>query len=128
MNVLVVDTSSWISYFKKGNKKIDDALREGRVFLPSVVAAEILSGISGDSQRKKMKEFLSELPLCDNALDHWIRVGELRLELAKKGLTVSTPDAHIAQCGIDLDGYVLSEDKIFRKMNKLKSFRLLFTL
>ncbi len=48
--------------------------------------------------------------------EHWLRVGELQQKSAQKGLSISTPEAHIAQCCIDFDGALLSEDKIFKKL------------
>lgn len=120
MNVIVVDTSSWISYFAgKTNDDLDLALKEGRAYLTPIVAAELLSGYLSSNEREELKEFLVELPFCDNSLEHWIRVGEFRQELIKKGLTLSTPDSHIAQCTLDLNGYLLSEDKIFQKIVKI---------
>lgn len=123
MNVVVVDTSSWISYFAseeneagREQKALDEALQEGRVFLSPVVAAELMSGFLTKTKRAQLADFLRDLPLCDSDLEHWLRVGVLRSRLAKKGLTVSTPDAHVAQCAIDLDGYLVSEDKIFRRL------------
>ncbi|NOY40939.1 MAG: PIN domain-containing protein [Planctomycetes bacterium] len=123
MNVVVVDTSSWISYFAaksneagKGQKALDEALREGRVFLSPVVAAELMSGFLTKTKRERLADFLRDLPLCDASVEHWLRVGALRSRLARKGLTISTPDAHVAQCALDLDGYLLSEDKIFRRL------------
>lgn len=116
MNVLVVDTSSWIEYFRgRSSRIIDVALQEGRVFLPPVVAAELLSGYKPEGRRSSFIKFLHELAACDCDIDHWIRVGELRAKLIQQGLTVSIPDCHIAQCALDLKGYLLSEDKIFSK-------------
>lgn len=114
MNVLVVDSSSWITYFSgKSRALIDTALEEGRVYLSVIVASEIISGISKSTQRKMMIDFFKELPLCNADLDHWIRVGELRFKMARRGLNISTPDAHVAQCCLDLNCYLMSEDKVF---------------
>ncbi len=126
MNVVVVDTSSWISYFTGSEQKdLDLALQEGRVFLSPVVAAELMSGSLTKTKREQLADFLRDLPLCDASVEHWLRVGLLRSQLARKGLTVSTPDAHIAQCAIDLDGYLLSEDKIFQRLVRPCKLRLL---
>jgi len=132
MNVVVVDTSSWISYFAvkgevagKGQKSLDEALQEGRVFLSPVVVAELMSGHLTKAKREELADFLRDLPLCEANVEHWLRVGTLRSRLARKGLTVSTPDAHVAQCAIDLDGYLLSEDKIFQRLARPCRLRLL---
>lgn len=126
MNVLVVDTSTWISYFKgKKNDDLDLALQEARVYLPPIVIAELLSGKMKNHEKTQLKDFLSELPICLSDFDHWARVGDLRASLLKQGLTVSTPDAHIAQCALDLKGYLLTEDTIFQKISHEIELKLL---
>lgn len=120
MNVIVVDTSFWISYFKgepsEASVELDSALREGRVYLSPVVAAELLSARLKPAERASLQDFLSELPLCESGFEHWSQVGELRARLSKRGLHASTPDAHVAQCAMDLRGYLLTEDAVFRKI------------
>lgn len=117
MSVLVVDTSSWVSYFSSsGPSVIDEALEEGRVFLPPLVAAELVSGRLTSRQRAELESFLADLPLCVVDFAHWLRVGSLRAQLFSVGLSVSTPDAHIAQCALDVQGDLLSEDGIFSKV------------
>ena len=117
MNALVVDTSSWISYFRgKHTEDIDEALKDGRVYLSPIVASELLSGNLKPLERSKLRDFLKELPLCENNFDHWVRVGELRSKLFSQGISVSTPDAHIAQCALDLKCRLLTEDSIFEKI------------
>lgn len=128
VNGLIVDTSTWIQYFKNGGyPEIDLALKEGRVYLPPVVAAELISGIRKVAQKKELEAFLGELPLCESNLDHWIRVGSLRSMLLSKAFTISTPDAHIAQCAIDLGCYLLTEDMIFSKIAKAAGLRILMS-
>ena len=126
MNVIVVDTSSWISYFAGDDQpELDDALEEGRVYLPPIVAAELLSGRLTRRRREQLVDFLDELPLCDGSLAHWFRVGALRAHLASKGLNVSTPDAHVAQCGLDLNGYVMTQDRVFRQIAEVQPLRVI---
>ncbi len=54
-----------------------------------------------------------------------MRVGRLRAHLFLKGISVSTPDSHIAQCALDLKADLLSEDRIFFKIAQKTSLRLL---
>lgn len=122
MSALIVDTSSWVLYFKGATfPAIDDALREGRLYLPVVVAAELTSGQISPAKRAALLEFLRELPLADASVEHWFRVGELRLRASRKGLSVSTPDAHIAQSCLELRARLISEDKIFKKLRDVVS-------
>ena len=126
MSALVVDTSSWVSYFSSsGPSVIDEALAEGRVFLPPLVAAELVSGRLTARQRTELESFLANLPLCMSGFDHWLRVGSLRAALFSTGLSVSTPDAHIAQCTLDLHGDLLSEDAVFSKVAKKTALKIL---
>lgn len=125
MSALVVDTSSWIAYFAgRGAAAIDDALAEGRVFLSPVVAAELLSGTLDAGRRSDLEDLLSDLPPCGGALDHWFRVGRLRASLRAKGLSVSTPDAHVAQCALDCRGTLLTEDGIFARIARHTGLKL----
>ncbi len=117
MSVVLVDTSVWISYLAGSQEKaLDDALKEDRVYLSPLVAAELLSGRLSAQQRRNLKSFLEELPLCETSLDHWFRVGELRSNLFRRGLSVSTPDAHITECALQLQAELMSKDKIFSKI------------
>ena len=126
MNVLLVDTSSWITFLRGSpHAELEVALKEGRVYLSPVVVAEILSSFRPESKRKNFIQFLKELPLCETGFDHWVRVGSLRTALASRGLVVSTPDAHIAQCALDLDGYLMSEDAIFARIAEVTALRLI---
>jgi len=125
VSALVVDTSSWVTYLGRGEGDLlEEALGEGRVHLPPVVAAELLSGRLGAGQRRALEELLSDLPLCAADRDHWFRVGRLRGALAAKGLAVSTPDAHVAQCALDLGGTLLTEDGVFARMARHVPLRL----
>jgi len=77
-------------------------------------AAELLSGRMAERARGDLEEFLLTLPLCQADVARWFRVGRLRNSLAAKGLSISTSDAHVAQCALDLGGDLLSADAIFR--------------
>lgn len=128
MNVLVVDTSSWISYLNGSAGSVGDlelALKEGRVWLSPLVLAELLSPGLNPGERARLIDFLRELPLFDADFEHWRRVGILRADLSRKGLNLSTPDAHVAQVTLDLEGYLLTEDAIFAKVRALAPLRLI---
>ena len=120
MSALVVDTSSWIAWLAGGGSSlVDEALEEGRLHLPVIVAAELLSGRLDASERVELQDMLSDLPAVGTDPEHWFRVGKLRAELRAKGLSVSTPDAHVAQCAIDTGGVLLTEDRVFEKIARV---------
>jgi predicted nucleic acid-binding protein len=125
VSALVVDTSSWIAWLAGGGSPaVDEALEEGRLHLPVIVAAELLSGRLDESERAELQDMLSDLPAVGTEADHWVRVGKLRADLRVKGLSVSTPDAHVAQCAIDTGGVLLTEDRVFEKIAKVVPLRL----
>ena len=125
MSALVVDTSSWIAWLAGGGSSlVEEALEEGRLHVPVVVAAELLSGKLDDGERGDLEDLLSDLPAAGGELEHWFRVGRLRADLRARGLSVSTPDAHVAQCALDLDGLLLTEDAVFEKIAVLAPLRL----
>lgn len=56
-------------------------------------------------------------------LGHWIDVGLLRRDLRRKGITVTLPDAHVAQCALDLDAVLLTRDAIFTDIARHTALR-----
>ena len=126
MSGMVVDTSAWIDYFAgREYEVLDEALKQGAVLLPPIVAAELVSGAHRAQEQTALIAFLRELPLCPADLDHWIRVGNLRRVCREKGLSVSTPDAHVAQCALDAKAPLLSLDSVFAAMTRHTKLRLL---
>jgi tRNA(fMet)-specific endonuclease VapC len=122
---LVVDTSSWVAYFAgRRVPALEEALDEARVLLPPLVAAELMSGAMSRRQRGALESLLADLMPCETPLEHWFRVGALRRTLAAKGLSLSTPDAHVAQCAIDAGARLLTEDRVFARIASLTALRM----
>ncbi|HEX5035999.1 MAG TPA: PIN domain-containing protein [bacterium] len=125
MNVLLVDTSVWIDFFRgQSFPELELALKEGRVVLSPIVLAELISGVHNKNEEKQLAEFLHELPLHATPEEHWIAVGRLRHQAASHGISMSIPDAHIAQCARDLEGYLLTRDQIFQKVAAIGAVKL----
>jgi len=47
----------------------------------------------------------------------------LRATLLRRGVTVSTPDAHVAQCAIDRGALLLTHDAVFHKIARIAPIR-----
>jgi len=121
---VVVDTSVWIDFFcGRPALALEDALRQGAAVLPPVVIAELISGAQHARDQAAIAGLVEELPVHETPPAHWIRTGELRRLLKQKGLSVSTPDAHIAQCALDRDAVLLSRDAVFTRMARLCPLR-----
>ena len=125
MSGLVVDTSVWVDFFAgRPSPVLEDGLAQGLVILPPVVVAELVSGARLPKQRAEIVDLLRDLAIHPTPLAHWIAVGELRRRLAAKGVAISTPDAHVAQCALEADAALLSRDSVFREIVKQTALRL----
>lgn len=122
---LVVDTSVWIDFFNgRPAPALEHGLEVGVVVLPPVVVAELVSGARQPRHRAAIVELVADLAVHETPIDHWVRVGDLRRRLSEKGIAVSTPDAHVAQCAIDLDAMLLSRDAVFQRIAGVAPLRL----
>ena len=125
MSAIVADTSEWIEYFAgRPAPLLDHGLAAGLVVVPPVVVAELISGVRSAADRAALEDLLRDLRGSDAGFDHWARVGALRASLLARGLSVSTPDAHVAQCALDLDALLLTRDGVFAKIAKFAALRL----
>ncbi|MBI2058356.1 MAG: PIN domain-containing protein [Nitrospirae bacterium] len=126
MDALVVDTSVWIEFFKgRTFTALETALAESRVVLAPIVVAELLSGRLSLARRRSIEDFLIELPLHETPLFHWASVGSLRARLAENGIAVSAPDAHVAQCTLEVNGALLTLDRVFDRVASRTPLKLL---
>jgi tRNA(fMet)-specific endonuclease VapC len=121
---VVADTSVWIDFFAGGDVPLlADALAQTTVVLPPIVVAELISGARRRRERVAVADLVRDLPLHETPVEHWLRVGELRRTLRAHGLSVSTPDAHVAQCALDRSALLLSRDAVFRRIAKYCTLR-----
>lgn len=125
MSGVVVDTSVWIDFFAgKPVELLEQALLSGAAVMPPIVVAELVSGARTPAPRALIGELLQDAPVHETPLDHWVRVGDLRAQLARKGLAVSVADAHVAQCALDRDAVLLTGDAIFARIALHTALRL----
>jgi len=122
---VVVDTSVWVEYLRgSAAREVDVLLNDGLVLLAPLVAAELLSAPLSRTERRDLIALLESLPFHPTPAAHWFSVGELRSRLHRSGLSVSTPDAHVAQCALDAGALLWSHDAIFHRISKPAGLRL----
>jgi len=122
---VVADTSVWIDFLAARDvPALDEALADGAVVLPPIVVAELISGARRARDRAAIGDLVAHLPVHDTPVAHWIRVGELRRRLLERGVAVSTPDAHVAQCALDRDAVLLARDAVFTRIAGASALRL----
>lgn len=125
MSGLVVDTSVWIDFFNgRPTPALEQGLADCAVVLPPLVVAELVSGARKTKERAAIVDLIADLEVHGTPVEHWVRVGDLRRRLGEKGIAVSTPDAHVAQCAIDRDAPLLSRDAVFRTIATIAPLRL----
>lgn len=122
---VIVDSSVWIDFLGgMPVPEVETALAEGSLVLSPLVIAEVLSGETTPRQREAVGDLLQDFPLHETPLQHWLNVGELRRMLRTRGLNVTIPDAHIAQCALDRNATLVSRDEIFSRIARHTSLRL----
>ncbi len=124
MSGVIVDTSVWIDFFGGDSAEtLEQALAAGTAVLPPVVVAELISGARRPAEQSAITDLIESIPVHRTPLAHWIHVGQLRRRLGEKGLSVSTPDAHVAQCALDLNALLLARDAIFKRIARHSGLR-----
>ena len=103
---------------------VHDALSEATLVLSPLVIAEVLSGDLSLRQREMIGELLQDYILHPTPLEHWINVGNLRRMLRAHGVNATIPDAHVAQCAIDLGAVLLTRDDVFLRIAGRTALRL----
>ncbi|HEX5758910.1 MAG TPA: PIN domain-containing protein [Thermoanaerobaculia bacterium] len=125
MSGVVVDTSAWIEFFAgREVPGLEDALAAGQIVLAPVVV-EAGQRAPTASGREKISALVADFAVHETPVGHWIRVAEPRRRLNARGLSISTPDPHVAQCALDRDAHLLARDQIFSHIAKLEPLKLI---
>ncbi len=124
--VAVADTSVLIDHVHGlGVHALDLALAEDLLIVPPLVISELVSGATQAKEAAAIAELIPSLKIHRTDLRHWIAVGDLRRDLASHGLNLTIPDAHVAQCAIDLDATLITRDKVFDLVSHYIPLRLI---
>jgi predicted nucleic acid-binding protein len=92
---------------------MEEAVQAESLVLPPIVIAELLSGSDDPFRRAAIAEVLQDFPMQFVDLGHWMAVGDLRRNMKGLGVNLTIPDAHVAQCALDLDATLLTRDAVF---------------
>lgn len=117
--MIATDTSSFIAYFQ-GIKEADalaveTAITDQRLWLPPVVATELLSDPKAGSA---IETLIAALPRLDLKAGYWERAGQARRQLLAKGYKARLGDALTAQVCIDHGVPLIARDSDFRHFVK----------
>ena len=122
---VIVDSSVWIDALSGQTfRDIEDAMADATLVLAPLAIAELLSVDMTPQQRETVGDLLQDYPLHETPLRHWMAVGELRRFMRGRGVNLTIPDAHMAQCALDLGGVLVTRDEVFARVAAYTSLRL----
>lgn len=98
--VVVIDTSAWIEFFRRSEGPLGDAvaalIRAERAALVGPVLTELLQGTRSERETRQLMELTSVVPYFETEHDDWARAGETLRSLRARGISVPLTDAVIA--------------------------------
>ncbi len=120
---LLIDTSAWVRYLRRGNPPgltaaIREALAAGLVATCPVVSAELLQGCLDDRSFRALQDVLSGLIEVAVSVSIWRQAARLGYTLRRRGLTIGLPDLLIAQCAITSNRVLWHADAHFEQIRQ----------
>ena len=122
MNLTVVDTSAWISFFRGDGsavRRIDPLLADGTAAVTGPILAEVLSGAVTRTEFESLKELFDGLERLTDPPDLWDRVAEARYELARRGHQGALVDLSIAITCREARDRLVTRDRDFRAIARV---------
>jgi predicted nucleic acid-binding protein len=123
--MIALDTSSMIAYLSglsgRDVDAVDAALRLEQGVLPPVVVSELLSDPRLRPEIRLLIHAIPQLAIHDA---YWVRAGELRAKLLRRGLKARLADSLIAQSCLDHEVALITRDHDFRNFVRYAELRL----
>lgn len=118
----VLDSCLWIE-IERGNPKVlgvvQPLIDENQVCLVDVIVAEVLRGAKTRKDYLKLKEAFSHFVQLSTT---WETVTELAFEVSRKGFQPPLIDLYIAQCVLENGKTLLTQDRHFPQIAKVRAF------
>lgn len=127
-NVLI-DTSIWIDYFQDASsglsEQVDELLSHSDIYVPRVVAAELVQGARSEKEITVINEFFEAFYIVGETESSWFTAGKLSYALKKKGRMANLIDCYIAVIAREQNCAVLTLDKHFKEIQKESGIKLI---
>jgi len=99
--VVLVDTSVWIAFWRRGSdpgwRAVLEELIEGeRVAIVPPIVAELLYGARGERERLVIRDLARGAEVLDCTLDAWLSAGEVGRRWRERGRILSPVDCLLA--------------------------------
>ncbi len=113
---VLVDTSAWITGFKKGGSHqvkefLRNAILEGLAVICPPVVLELVHGCRTQPERDALRTRLESLRLVAITQDVWDRSCDLGFSLRQRGVTVPSMDLVVAAAAIENRLFLLHHDR-----------------
>lgn len=118
--MILVDTTVWIDFFRKGSRPwkphLKNLLSRGEIAIVDPILAELLYGAKGEAERQLIQDLSKAVTLLSNTTEQWLKAGQLGSELRAKGLTLSMVDCFIASSAQTADIPLWTFDRDFEPL------------
>jgi hypothetical protein len=124
-NLVLVDSSVWIEYFKGGiaSLALDGLLDKDAVCINELILTELIPSIIQKGEQE-LRNLMVSIPRLRLKID-WPNLRKLQITNLKNGINnVSIPDLIIAQNALANDIELFTLDKHFLRMSQVHNFRL----
>jgi len=123
MEDVMVDTSVWIEYFRRGvdpiRAHVDSLIDQDRVVLCGVVEMELLRGVRSH-ESGRIHDALSALRFVDVLREDFVAAGKRMCALRQKGVTIPSSDALIGAICVRENLALLTVDDHFKRLPEVK--------
>ncbi len=117
MQGVLIDTSAWIDYFRKGESATADTvsrlIENDQAMVTGPVITELLQGMRGEKEAQRLQDLLKILPYLEVRRKDWESAGRTLRDLRSRGVTIPLTDAVIGTVALRNQLPVLTIDKHF---------------
>jgi predicted nucleic acid-binding protein len=116
--LILLDTSAWITYLKKGWPQ---SLNFERIVTCPPIIQELLQGVRDQSVHNDIRESLLNLPILSNPvlLEMYLRAGNIYRLGRKRGITIrSSMDCLISAIAIENEVSIMHCDRDFESISQ----------
>lgn len=128
-DLVLVDTSAWISFFARTGShtlkaRLQRLLDDDHVATTGPVVLELLQGCRSEPERGRLEQYLRALHWLPVEDRHWYSAGAMAFRLRRRGITVSAVDAVIAAVADSHGCFQLQQDRDFQHIARHTGLRL----
>jgi predicted nucleic acid-binding protein len=121
--MIVVDTSVWVSVFRRRTSPEAEAfaalLDTDEILLPAPVRTELLGGVR-PAHRQALRRILTALPVAYPTTETWKQMDDWAIEGSERGQSFGVGDLLIGAMARGAGALVWSLDTDFQRMARLK--------